>query len=42
MNHENHNPNNIRRDLLLSFFVGIPIVMLAIYLIVVIANEFNF
>lgn len=40
MNSE-HNPNNILRDLLLSFFVGIPIVMLAIYLIVVIANEFN-
>lgn len=38
---EKHHPNNILRDLCLSFFVGIPIVMLAIYLIVVIANEFN-
>lgn len=41
MTSNNPNPNNIRRDLLLSFFVGIPIVMLIVYIIAVIANEYN-
>lgn len=37
----NNHPNNLLRDLMLSFFVGIPIVMLIVYIIAVIANEFN-
>lgn len=33
--------NHILRDLCISFFIGIPVVMLIVYLIAVAANHFN-